>query len=87
MTALLRGSACAVALAAALAPAASAKTFKLVYTGSFNATSSLTAQGGTASAFLNPTPFIETAVFDDSSPNLAPSIFPGFVAYSPFRRR
>lgn len=81
--ALLRQTACAAALACVMAPAASAGTFQFTYTGVFNATDLLTPSGGTASAFFNPTPFIATAVFSNSSPNLAPPIFPGFVAYSP----
>jgi len=81
---LLRGSACVAVLAGVMAPAASAKTFQFVYTGTFNTADSLTPQGAAPSNFTDPTPFIATALFDDSSPNLAaPVMVPGFVAYSP----
>lgn len=82
--ALLRVSAYAVAIIAAMAPSVSAKTFKLVYTGTFNSSDSIAPKGGTPFKFTSPTPFIVSAVFDDSSPNIAAPVgVPGFVAYSP----
>ena len=81
--ALLRGCAFAALLAAA-APAASAKPFELVYTGTFNSSDALNAQGAATDPFTGTTPFIVTALFDTSSPNLAgPVGVPGFVDYSP----
>lgn len=82
--ALLRGIACVAMLVGVFAPAASAGTFKLTYTGTFSSANSLTGPGGTIVQFTDPTPFIATALFSDTSPNLAAPVgVPGFVAYSP----
>lgn len=67
-----------------IAAPADAAIFKLVYTGSFNNTDALNPQGSLTKNFSGTTPFTATALFDDTSPNLAASVgFPGFVAYSP----
>ena len=75
----------AAGLALALtAPAASAKPFELVYTGTFSSADALNPQGAALDPFTSATPFLVTAFFDDSSPNLAAPVgVPGFVAYSP----
>lgn len=66
------------------APAADAGTFKLVYDGSFSSADALNLQGSPTDYFPSSTPFTATALFDDSSPNLAAPVgTPGFVAYSP----
>lgn len=65
-------------------PAANASTFKLVYNGSFNSTNALNPQEEQTNYFSSSTPFTATALFDDTSPNLAAPVgTPGFVAYSP----
>lgn len=66
---------------------AQAAPFELVYTGSFNSQEALTpaSQPGPA-YFAGATPFTIHTLFDDSSPNLAPSFggpFSGFRAYAP----
>ena len=72
------------AFAAFTVPAALATPFELVYTGTFSSAEALNLTGGATDAFTGPTPFIATAFFDDSSPNLVSMLpFPGFVAYSP----
>ncbi len=68
------------------APAANAGTFKFVYNGSFNSTDALNLQGSPTDYFSGSTPFTATALFDDTSPNLAAPVgTPGFVAYSPIK--
>lgn len=65
-------------------PAANAAIFKFVYNGSFNNTDALNLQGSPTDYFSGSTPFTATALFDDTSPNLAAPVgTPGFVAYSP----
>jgi hypothetical protein len=66
--------------------AAQAMPYELVYTGTFNATESLSlASAATPTFFSGITPFTIRASFDDSSPNLLPPSFPflGFHAYVP----
>lgn len=66
---------------------AQAAPFELVYSGTFNSQEALTpASQPTPAFFAGTTPFTIRAVFDDSSPNLAPSLggpFNGFRAYAP----
>lgn len=76
-------------LGASMAAAAGAQAapFELVYTGTFNSQEALTpaSQPGPA-YFAGATPFTIHALFNDSSPNLAPSFggpFNGFRAYAP----
>ncbi len=73
----------AVALSVAYSTPAGATTFKLTYEGVFNDQDFLDPAGQPANNRLTNTPFTATAIFSDTSQNLAPSIFPGFVAYSP----
>ena len=69
---------------ALLAPAAPAETFQFTYTGAFNNTDALNLLGAPTTDFSGTTPFTATALFDDTSPNLAAPVgIPGFVAYSP----
>ena len=83
-TALLRVSLLAAAFAAVSIPAASAKKLELTYTGTFSTADALNLQSSAAAGFTSTTPFLITALFDDSSQNLvAPVGMPGFVAYSP----
>lgn len=66
---------------------AQATPFELVYTGTFNTTEALTPESeSTPVYFTSTTPFTVRALFDDSSPNLAPTFggpFDGFRAYAP----
>lgn len=65
-------------------PAANAGTFKFIYSGSFNTNDALNLQGSPTDYFSGSTPFTATALFDDTSPNLAAPVgTSGFVAYSP----
>ncbi len=65
-------------------PSANASTFKFVYNGSFNNTDALNPQDSQTNYFSGSTPFTATAIFDDTSPNIAAPVgTPGFVAYSP----
>jgi len=83
-SAFLRCSVLVTALTAMTIPDAFATPFELVYTGTFSSTEAMNLTGGATDAFTGPTPFIATAFFDDSSPNLVSMLpFPGFVAYSP----
>jgi PEP-CTERM motif len=65
----------------------SATPFELVYTGTFNTQEALNlASASSPSYFTGFTPFTIHAVFDNSSPNLAPTFggpFNGFRAYAP----
>jgi hypothetical protein len=76
-------------LAGALLSAAAgvhAAPYRLVYTGTFNATESLNLASAASRTFFSAsTPFTITALFDDSTPNLLPPAFPflGFHAYTP----
>lgn len=67
-----------------IAPVANAATFKFVYNGSFNSNDALNLLFSPTDYFSGSTPFTATALFDDTSPNLAAPVgTPGFVAYSP----
>lgn len=60
--------------------------YQLVYTGTFNASESLTPASSTNRTFFTAaTPFTIRALFDDSTPSQVPPVFPflGFVAYIP----
>ena len=77
-------------LAGALAVAADsaqATSFELIYSGTFNSTEALNRASDSSPAFFtNTTSFTFHALFDDSSPNLAPVLggpFNGFRAYAP----
>jgi len=76
--------ACAFALAAG---SAQATPFELIYSGTFNSSEALNrASDSSPTFFTNTTPFTFHALFDDSSPNLAPMLggpFNGFRAYAP----
>jgi hypothetical protein len=80
---LLRSLAGACAFAAT---AAQAVPYELVYTGTFNSTEALNLQSSASPTFFaGTTPFTIHALFDDSSPNLAPTFggpFNGFRAYA-----
>lgn len=69
------------------ATGAQATTFELVYTGTFNSQEALNlASASSPTYFAGSTPFTIRALFDDASPNLAPSFggpFNGFRAYAP----
>ena len=54
-----------------IAMPANAATFELVYNGSFNSSDSLNLEGLPPENFSSLTPFTATALFDDTSPNLA----------------
>jgi hypothetical protein len=75
------------ALASAFAAVdAQASPFELVYTGTFNTTEALNLQASANRTFFGGiTPFTIHALFDNSSPNLAPigGLFDGFNAYAP----
>lgn len=76
-----------VALFAVAASGAHASPFELVYNGTFNTTEALTLQANASPIYFSgSTAFTVHAMFDDSSPNLAPSFggpFNGFRAYAP----
>lgn len=79
-----RGMAGAFLIAAS---ATQATPLALVYTGTFNTDEALNpASAGTPTRFAATTPFTIRALFDDSTPNLAPPLggpFDGFRAYAP----
>lgn len=64
-----------------------ATPFELVYTGTFNTSEALNlASAANPTYFTDSTPFTVRALFDDSTPNLAPTFggpFNGFRAYAP----
>ena len=66
---------------------AQATPFELVYTGTFNTTEALNlASDANPTYFSGTTGFTVRALFDDSTPNLAPAFggpFAGFRAYAP----
>jgi hypothetical protein len=72
---------------AAAAISAQATSFELVYTGAFNSQEALNLASESSPAyFTGSIPFTIHALFDDSSPNLAPALggpFDGFRAYAP----
>lgn len=74
-----------IAIAAlSFAQAANAVSVNFTYSGYFSSRDSLTADGGSAVALADATPFRLDAVFDDESENLVASVpLPGFVAYDP----
>jgi hypothetical protein len=79
----------AAAMALLTSATAFADQFELVYTGSLNSQDSLAPASGSGGAFTTETPFTINALFDTSSPNLAPPSpplpppFAGFRAYNP----
>jgi len=87
MSALHKAGSCLALAALALAlsaPAASAQTMELLYTGTFGSPDALNLAGTPTAGFTGTTPFLVTALFDAGSPNLAALVNnPGFVAYSP----
>ena len=87
MSALHKAGACLALAGLALAlsaPAASAQTMELLYTGTFGSADALNLTGAPTTDFTGPTPFLVTALFDAGSPNLAALVGnAGFVAYSP----
>lgn len=66
---------------------AQAAPFELIYTGTFSSVEALNLASASAPTFFTgSTPFTIHALFDDSSPNLAPNAggpFAGFRAYAP----
>lgn len=64
-----------------------AAPYELIYSGTFSTSEALNlASAGSASNFAAPTAFTYHALFDDSTPNLAPTFggpFNGFRAYAP----
>ena len=77
-------SAMVVLLSSVMACATYASTFQLIYTGTFSSSEALNLAGDPLGLFTGVTPFTASAVFDDTSPNLAaPVSVPGFVSYSP----
>lgn len=75
---------CSLAMSGGTAEAA---PFELLYTGSFDTDEALNpASSSSPTFFASPTSFSVRALFDTSSPNLAPPLggpFAGFRAYSP----
>ena len=75
------------ALGGIAGPAAQAAPFELIYTGAFDTDEALTpASAASPNFFASPTSFTVRALFDTSSPNLAPAFggpFNGFRAYAP----
>jgi hypothetical protein len=63
---------------------ASGAPFQLTFTGGLTAADALNPAAGPITNVTDGLPFTFKAIFDDTSPNLAPSFFyPHFVAYSP----
>jgi hypothetical protein len=63
-----------------------ASPFVLIYTGTFNTQEALNPASAPTANFTATTPFTVRAMFDDSTPNLAPALpgpFAGFRAYAP----
>jgi len=78
------GAGLALAGLALATPAASAQTMELVYTGTFGSLDAFNPAAGSTTAFTGTTPFLVTALFDPTSPNLVALVNnKGFVAYAP----